>query len=306
MRLEDLKLFLAISDTLNLHRAAEREGLAQPTLTKALRRLEDELGVSLVERVSRGVVLTDIGRAFAKRVRRMQLELEQACLEVADMKLGSLGLLRFGTTAPMVEPIFTPAAKDFLASRPKVRYELSVQHTIVLVDDLLAGKLDLILGTVPHEFPLELEHEVLFKQRFHVIARRAHPLCAKHSIETADLIGANWLLPPSGGLVRQLVEEKLAKAGLPPPTVGVETVATSAALASLMRQTDLLSVMSQEAIQSSIGAGLVALNGGAGPWELPLALLWRRNAYLSPLTRDFRAALRRQVTSAAAAGVQIA
>src|SRR3990172_1536394 len=110
MRLEDLKLFLTIADTLNLHRAAEREGLSQPTLTKALRRLEHELGVTLVERVSRGVVLTDIGKAFALRINRMDLELEQAKQEIADMRLGKLGLVRFGSTVPMVDLVFTPAA----------------------------------------------------------------------------------------------------------------------------------------------------------------------------------------------------
>lgn len=299
MRLEDLKLFLTIADTLNLHRAAEREGLSQPTLTKALRRLEHELGVTLVERVSRGVVLTDIGKAFAVRINRMDLELEQAKQEIADMRLGKLGLVRFGSTVPMVDLVFTPAAVAFLHSRPKVRYELSVQHTIVLVDDLLAGKLDLVLAVVPRKIPPELDYEVLFRQRFHVVARCAHPLSGKSTIHSSDLISAIWQLPPPSGIVRQLVEERLAEEGLPPPIVAVETEATSVVLAALLRQSDLLSIMSREAIHSSLGTGLTVLDGAMGPWELPLALLWRRNAYLSPIVRDFRELIRREVESLA-------
>lgn len=295
MRIEDLQLFLTIARTRNLHRAAEAEQLTQSALTKMLHRLEAELGVKLFERAPRGLELTDIGCSFAKRVTQMNLQLGQALQEVADMRLGELGVVRFGIGPALAESVYTPAALAFLANRPKVRYELSVQHAHVLIDQVADGRVDLVLAALPHLMPAELDHETLFMQQIHVVAREGHPLLSGHLHTRAALAGQAWLLPAHGTILRDWAERWHAEAGLAPPIVAIESDAPPSVLAGLLRRSELLAPMSLEVLGNPANHGFATLDHMVAPLEQPIALMWRRDAYLSPLVTDFRRAIEQVV-----------
>ena len=104
-----IRAFLAIVDEGTITGAANRIGLAQPSLTKFLQRLETELGARLFERKTRGIELTTFGEKFLVRARRIEAEYRFAFEEIAAMKHGGLPVLRIGA-GPLYHMLHVPNA----------------------------------------------------------------------------------------------------------------------------------------------------------------------------------------------------
>jgi len=292
MRLEDLKLFLLVADMQNIHRVAEHRGMSQPAVTKALRRLEDAAGMKFFERTSRGMILTQVGAAFAARARRVDLELEQALRELEDMRFAATGIVRLGAAPPIIDTMVAPAVRQFLQRRPGVHFELGIESTALLLDRLCDGKLDLVMALVPADSRQDrLEHQVVHQQKMRFVVRKNHPLFDVPGARPSDLVQARWLLQPRGGMTRQWVESQLAGMGLPPPDIAVETNASAGLIASLIPGSELATLLNLSLIGALVGSQLVARDDILPPLVRPLAIFWRRDAYVSPLVRDFHAVL---------------
>ncbi|MDQ3206630.1 MAG: LysR family transcriptional regulator, partial [Pseudomonadota bacterium] len=114
MNLRDLKYLVALADHRHFGRAAEASFVSQPTLSTQIRKLEDELGVALVERAPRRVMLTPVGRDVVERARRVISEVEQMT-EVArrsqDPEAGTVRLGLFPTLAPYLLPHVLPGVR---------------------------------------------------------------------------------------------------------------------------------------------------------------------------------------------------
>ncbi|WP_289041891.1 LysR substrate-binding domain-containing protein [uncultured Aliiroseovarius sp.] len=151
LTLRQLRFLTAVAETLNFSRAAEMCFVTQPTLSAGIKELEDRLGVQLVERTRRSVMLTPLGEDIADRARRLLLdaaEIEtlarahQNPLE-GDLKLGSIP-----TIGPYLLPRALPAIREAF---PDLRVYLREEMTESLIDGLNAGRLDLILIALPFE-----------------------------------------------------------------------------------------------------------------------------------------------------------
>jgi len=109
-----------------------------------------------------------------------------------------------------------------------------------------------------------------------------------------ELAGQRWLLPPHDIQLRGWVDALFLEAGIGRPTVFIESDATPAVFTSLVRQTDLLTVLTDDSLRSTAGAGLVTLPAPARSWTTRIGLFWRRAAYFSRLMQDCRNALAEQ------------
>jgi len=149
--LRQLRFLTAVEETLNFSRAAELCFVTQPTLSAGIKELEDRLGVQLIERTRRSVMLTPLGREVAARGRQMLLEAEE--IETlarasrnpfeGDLKLGSIP-----TIGPYLLPRVLPAIRERF---PGLRLFLREEMTESLIEGLNAGRLDLILIALPFE-----------------------------------------------------------------------------------------------------------------------------------------------------------
>src|SRR5271165_7130714 len=97
MDVRQLRYLVALAEEQNFTRAAAREHIAQPALSQQIRRLEDELGIALVERTTRQVRITDAGEALVTRARRVMAELDAAYAEVEAVKGIETGRVSLGT-----------------------------------------------------------------------------------------------------------------------------------------------------------------------------------------------------------------
>jgi LysR family hydrogen peroxide-inducible transcriptional activator len=193
MELQQLRYFLAVAETGSFSRGATRSGVAQPSLSQQIKKLEDELGGPLFDRLPRGAVLNEAGARLLGDARRIVNLTRDAAKRVAETRSDVSGRLAVGmipTMAPFLLPRVLPT---YLRRFPEVELTTREGATERLVDDLLTGKIDLavISDTVDH--PL-LNVEALFEEELLAVLPASHPLASRKKLQWRDLLDASFLL----------------------------------------------------------------------------------------------------------------
>ena len=149
MELHQLRYFMAICRHRSFTRAAEHERVAQPSLSQQIRKLEDELGARLFDRLGRRIRLTPFGERFQEHARRVLDEIEDARLEMQEL----LGLRRGSVCVgaiPTVAPYLLPAAiRMFAREYREIKLNVREDLTHSLLAQLVEGELDLALLSLP-------------------------------------------------------------------------------------------------------------------------------------------------------------
>src|SRR5438105_11040075 len=127
--LNELQFFVQVSKTQSFTLAAKRLGVPKSSVSRAILRLEDRLGVRLVERTTRSVSLTEVGEIYLDRCQRMLEEAEQAELLIDALQAKPHGTLRVGVPVAFGRSILGPILGDFLALYPEVRLHLQLLAT---------------------------------------------------------------------------------------------------------------------------------------------------------------------------------
>jgi LysR family hydrogen peroxide-inducible transcriptional activator len=201
MNLRDLRYLVALADTKHFGRAAEKSHVSQPTLSAQIRKLEDYLGVQLVERQPRKVALTDVGERVVERARRILRDSDEM-VDLAKLSRDPMGgKLRVGlipTLGPYLLPAVAPKIRKAL---PKLQLLLYEYQTEVLLQRLRDGELDLGILALGHETE-DFEKRVLFDEPFTVALPATHPLAKKASLKIEDLSGETLLLLEDGHCLR--------------------------------------------------------------------------------------------------------
>jgi len=149
--LRQLHFLVSVADTLNFSRAAEECHVTQPTLSAGIKELEDRLGVQLVERTRRSVLLTALGEEIVNRGRGLLLEAEAIEVLAAAHRNPNEGNLRLGSI-PTVGPFIIPPALPLIRQHfPHLKLFLREEITESLIEGLAQGRLDLILIALPFE-----------------------------------------------------------------------------------------------------------------------------------------------------------
>ncbi|MFC1777010.1 LysR substrate-binding domain-containing protein [Pseudomonadota bacterium] len=202
MNLRALQYFVKLAELKHFSKAANACFVSQPTLSTQIRKLEDELGISLVERAPRKVMLTPIGEDIAHRARHVLRDIEHikdAARRSKDPETGTIKLGIFPTLAPYLLPHVIPVIRR---RYPDLRLQLAEEKTEVILNMLDQGRLDAGLLALPvEEFGMEVE--ILFDEPFVAAMPSSHPLSDKQSIGLKDLEGEELLLLEEGHCLRQ-------------------------------------------------------------------------------------------------------
>jgi DNA-binding transcriptional LysR family regulator len=124
--LNELQFFVHVSQAQSFTKAAKRLGVPKSTVSRAVRRLEERLGVRLVERTTRRVALTEVGELYLNRCQRVMEEAQQADLAVGALQGKPRGTLRVGAPVAFARSILGPKMGEFLAMYPEVRVHLQL------------------------------------------------------------------------------------------------------------------------------------------------------------------------------------
>jgi LysR family hca operon transcriptional activator len=214
MELRHLRYFVAVAEEGSLTVAAERRlHTAQPSLSRQIRDLEEEVGVPLMTRSARGVELTAAGRAFLDHA-RLALGQADAAVEAArraaqpQKPTFSVGLLT-GVEVDWL-PQVTRILRDEL---PNIEVRVLSQLSPQLAEDLQRGKLD--VGFLRREPQPDLEYRTVTKERLVVILPRDHRLTARKSIDPRDLVGETYIgFSDVPHVLRGIVNRYLRKCGV--------------------------------------------------------------------------------------------
>jgi LysR family hydrogen peroxide-inducible transcriptional activator len=201
VNLKDLKYLVALADTGHFGRAAERTFVSQPTLSAQLKKLEDYLGVKLVERQPRNVQLTEVGRQVVVCARRMLDDGEQIIALARDNKDPFAGRLKVALI-PTIGPYLLPRVMQKIRKAlPQIALMLYEHQTEALLKRLRDGEVDLGIMALPVA-PDGLETRALYEEAFTVALPNRHPLAARSMIKVQDLKGETLLLLEDGHCLR--------------------------------------------------------------------------------------------------------
>lgn len=201
MNLRDLRYLVALAEERHFGRAAERCFVSQPTLSAQIRKLEEYLGVPLVERQPKRVKLTPTGEKVVERARRALQEAD-AIVEVArtdrDPLSGALKVALIPTVGPYLLPHVAGALRKAL---PRLKLMLYEYQTAPLLEKLRGGELD--LGIIALPMPTEgLETEVLYDEPFTLAVPASHPLAERERVKLDDIKDETLLLLEDGHCLR--------------------------------------------------------------------------------------------------------
>jgi len=259
MTATQLDAFLHVADAGSFSGAASAAGLSQPALHRAVRDLEQVIGMPLVERRGRGIALTDRGRRMARGVRLAQGELAAGIAEVSANPAGT-GRIAIGAM-PLSRALVLPRAlAAFTRAAPEVVIDVVEGSWRELVDPLQDGALDLLVGALRETPPPGLDQRPLFADRLAVIARAGHPLAAVARPSIEQLAAFPWIVGSPATPLRQQWHALFADRPLPAAPI---ECGSAMVIRGLLRDTDLLTLLSPDQVALEIQAGLLAAVGPA-------------------------------------------
>ncbi|HEY6453635.1 MAG TPA: LysR substrate-binding domain-containing protein [Steroidobacteraceae bacterium] len=201
LKLKDLRYLVAVADTRHFGRAAAKCFVSQPTLSAQLRKLEEYLGVQLIERRPRRIALTAAGEEVAQRARTM-LETGEAIVTLAQRRHDPLaGQLRLALL-PTIGPYLLPqVALRLRKALPRLELMLYEYQTAPMLERLRNGEIDVgVLALPAHEEGLVTRE--LYEEPFVLALPDSHALAARSQVRTADLNGETLLLLEDGHCLR--------------------------------------------------------------------------------------------------------
>ena len=230
-------------------RAAALLHVAQPAVSVQIRKLETELGTSLLARTTRHVGLTHAGELFLARARRALAELDGARADLARLSGVVIGRVRIGAIQALDPFDLAGALAAFHTRHPDVELGLRSGGVRVLLDDLAHDRIDLALGPAPAEVPAGVAVAPLFTDELVLVTAPDHPTAAVAALDFAALHADPFVCLPTGTGLRALLDRHAAAAGFI-PHVPFETT-------SLPRLRDL--------VAHGLGVALVARSVAEAP-----------------------------------------
>ena len=260
VKLRHLRIFLAIADAGSISAAARELGIAQPSVSKALADLEAMVDARLLERAGRGVALTAKGDTFRRHAAQALKALDAGSEAVMGAAPGRISV---GVLPTVAGTFFPDVALPFLSQHPDLRLSVTTGSHLGLLDDLRAGRIDMMLGRMPDTAEMPgLRFHWLYDEEIALVARADHPLRDRRPEEALRL--APVILPPDTAIIRRAVEDYLTAIHVTQPEVSIQTVSLAPAL-RFLEGSDMLWFISRGVVERELQRGTLT----AWPLDAP-------------------------------------
>lgn len=212
MELSQLKYFLAVAEEENLSAAAKRLYLSQPALSRAIARLESELGVQLFDRSSNRIVLNENGRQFAHYLGRAEQELDNGVRSMRRQQDAETGDIAMSTSS---HGVLSKALTDYLVAHPALHLRQYIQSARQMQEMLIAREIDFSITSARFPVP-EICWEPLMQDEFLVYVHHDHPLAHEKEVDFARLARERLIFYDYGLETTDILNELCALAGFSP------------------------------------------------------------------------------------------
>src|SRR6266705_4531696 len=207
----------------SLHKAAKRLDVSQPALSKAMDRLEDALGVKLLNRGPSGITATAYGELLCSHARLIKEELEFAETRIQNAGKRRARVMTVGTLPSLAASVVPLAVSRWRERHPRVLLRVVEKLQVELLFGLLRGDFDFVIAQTEFYNLLDgLRQRVIFRDRLRVFARPKHRLFRVAEPTWADIAEFPWVLPMVGGRQRTVLEKLLASEGIELPQQMIE------------------------------------------------------------------------------------
>jgi DNA-binding transcriptional LysR family regulator len=279
LKTRQLMLLIAIGDEGNIHRAAEILNMSQPAASKLLKDLEDVLGISLFERLPRGMRPTWYGETMIRHARIALSSLTLAGGEIEALKTGRSGEVSVGAITGPALSLLPHTVAIVAREHPDLRLNLVVESSDVLLERLSQSKLDIMVGRLfeRHE-KTNLSYERLADEPVCAVVRPGHPMLSNPALTLAHLEQAEWIVPPMGSVLRHRFELMFQESGLDIPPRLIET-SSILFTTKMLQQSDFVAVVPTEVARYYVSYGMVAM--------LPIQLSCTMDAFGIILRKDW-------------------
>lgn len=264
LKLRHLRVVAAIGEFSNIRAAAEYLGISQPAVSRTLKELEDDIGLQLVHRTNRGVVLNEYGEALRRNARQVLSQVRRTSEELSDLSSGFGGHLRIGVLTANVSPLASRVIGQLFEEHPGSTVAVVEGSNDVLMPSLIQGDLDVIVGRLPNSYNRKfVTQEALYVEKEVFIARAGHPLLDVADLGLADTVNWKWILPRPETEMRQRIDAAFHAEGLELPNCVLESV-SRVINRDLIRSSDMIGISGWSAVREHIEAGVLA--------ELPIRI----------------------------------
>jgi DNA-binding transcriptional LysR family regulator len=290
MDLRQLRYLVALAEECHFTRAAERMHIAQPALSQQIRRLEDEVGLPLVDRTTRRVALTEAGTLLVDRARRALREVDAARAELAELAGVRGGHVVIGAMQSLGPFDLSRLLAAFHARYPEV--ELTVQEELsdALLDMLRTDAVDLAFLSLTGERAHERQGaQTLLIEPLVLIVAPGHPLADRKRVRLAELAGEPFVMFREGAGLRHIIVAAARAEGFE-PRVAFETNEIERARALVARGLGVSVVPEHDARRAHDDLAIVELHRPALSRDVTLA--WRPERRLAPAAAAFLALAR--------------
>ncbi len=217
MELRQLRYLVALAEEGSFTRAAANEHIAQPAVSQQIRRLEDELGLALVERSTRRVTLTDAGELLVIRARRVMAELDAAEIELQALRGMHSGHVTLGAMHTMGPIDLSLALALFSRRHPDVQFTVREQSSEEMAEMLRVDELDLAFLSVTERVESHgLGLEQLVSEELVVLLPREHRLARRRQVRMGELASETFISFRDGARLRELLVSAGRQSGFEP------------------------------------------------------------------------------------------
>ena len=285
-----LKYFQTLASINNFTKTADELALSQSALSRSISRLEQELGVPLFERKSRGVVLNRYGEIFLKHVNQAMSEIDVAKQEINDMVDPFHGTIALGFIQPLGSSFIPDLIGGFQKETPKIRFQLIQDTTKVILSQIESAEID--VGFCSPQESIELSTLPIMSLELFLIVHNEHRLAGTEQVDLCEVADDSFVLYRPETALHDVIEKLCHDAGFHPK-------------------------MSFEAFNERTVAGLVGAKFGVAliPFVpgldmqkislirvrkphclLVIQMVWRTNGYISPATIYFKTSVEKNMS----------
>jgi len=289
IEIRHLRYFLAVAETENFTRAADRLKISQPSISQQITQLEAALRTPLFRRVGKRVFLTEAGAAFRKGAEVVLRKLEDACGAVNAIAGLMTGRVELGVI-PALHIAWVPPVLGFMArEHPGVTVGVQELASSGVETELEAGRLDLGFGLMTGTSP-NIHYERLVSQPFSLIAPSASPFAQRSRLKLQELDGQRLVMLPESFDMRRAADAVLLHAKVH-PRVAFELDSVDAVLSSVA-ETGIPTLLPAIVLRGRETHGLRAIALADKTREMEFGILWPASDEVAPATLAIAAALK--------------
>ncbi|MBD1381855.1 cidABC operon transcriptional activator CidR [Metabacillus arenae] len=283
MDIRHLKYFIEVSRFSSFTRAADHLFVTQPTISKMIKNLESELGVELFDRSRKQLVLTDAGRVILDQAQKIDHAFDNLQTELDDLIGLQKGHIRIGLPPIMDVDHFIRILGEFHQLYPRITFQLLENGTKKIEDDIYKDNLDVGITVLPTEEE-EFHYFSFMKEELRVVVPPSHSIASRKQIKLEELKDEQFILFNKDFALNDRIRGACKEAGFLPQVISESTqwdfigkmIAAELGISILPHSVSMLlkeDVHTIKVVKPTI--------------EWDLAIIWRKNHYLSYATREW-------------------